>query len=635
MSARKGSAKGSRTASARSSRARGVREKKASPRSGPGAKTPGRAGTARSARASTVRKVAPGRETTPAEGTAAPSLAMLTRGAAQPKKARATRSDRKSGTVRPKKGQERKDAVQSKAEMDPAGAARADGAGPAEPDLTDVPEPDLTSPTAANPAGAAEGDLARPALTLVPVEVDVSASGDAPAPAPPAASSDGGDMLPLPDAPFHPLLEELGRDELSVLLYVSLLPKETAQLVKALRLSQPGFRREGLGPFQRCDLLADELSVSPACLEAVLGAMRKAWERPVLSGWPLAPAAAADLLDACSGDGALPLALWRVLCDPERDVRSEAKPFLKLLFDELYGPAPASEGGSAPSSPHGEEVIANERRAEDAEGGPASAEDEEEDEELLDARRQVKAVSFQLEEARRKLEYADKRAESTRVKAEEAREKLQSWLKDARAREAKAVEESARARDAADAARADLERLRAELSALRKEDAAQEAQRLRGEVRELEARAGALEARLERARDRERELESEVARARSAAPAGSPSAAGPSAQPPEEPEDAATWLMPVYTREFYSSLEGWDRRIQRAAFKQAGLLALDHRHPSLRALALEGLPGYFRVRVATDVRLLYRRTDRQNTIEILSLIDREDLDRYIKQAKTR
>ncbi len=93
--------------------------------------------------------------------------------------------------------------------------------------------------------------------------------------------------------------------------------------------------------------------------------------------------------------------------------------------------------------------------------------------------------------------------------------------------------------------------------------------------------------------------------------------------------------MPVYTREFYDSLEGWDRRIQRAAFKQAALLAQDHRHPSLRALPLEGLPGYYRVRVATDVRLLYRRTEKQNTVEILSLIDREDLDRYVRQAKTR
>jgi hypothetical protein len=41
------------------------------------------------------------------------------------------------------------------------------------------------------------------------------------------------------------------------------------------------------------------------------------------------------------------------------------------------------------------------------------------------------------------------------------------------------------------------------------------------------------------------------------------------------------------------------------------------------------------VRVATDVRLIYRRSERQNEVEILSLIDREDLDRYIRQAKTR
>ena len=102
-----------------------------------------------------------------------------------------------------------------------------------------------------------------------------------------------------------------------------------------------------------------------------------------------------------------------------------------------------------------------------------------------------------------------------------------------------------------------------------------------------------------------------------------------------EGADVETWLFPVYTREFYDSLEGWDRRIQRAAFKQAHLLALDHRHPSLRALPLEGLTGYYRVRVATDVRLIYRRPERQNVVEILSLIDREDLDRYIRQAKTR
>jgi mRNA-degrading endonuclease RelE of RelBE toxin-antitoxin system len=209
------------------------------------------------------------------------------------------------------------------------------------------------------------------------------------------------------------------------------------------------------------------------------------------------------------------------------------------------------------------------------------------------------------------------------------------------------VDEAARARESAEAAERERARLDRELAAARAADAAVEAHRLRGALRDAEARVGALEARLERAQERERALEAQLARAQEAARAapgeGSPAGeargggdAGRAAGGEGEGEEAlATWLLPVYTREFYDSLDGWDRRIQRAAFKQASLLAQDHRHPSLRALPLEGLPGYYRVRVATDVRLLYRRSERQNTVEILSLIDREDLDRYIKQAKTR
>ncbi len=166
--------------------------------------------------------------------------------------------------------------------------------------------------------------------------------------------------------------------------------------------------------------------------------------------------------------------------------------------------------------------------------------------------------------------------------------------------------------------------------------AAAEAHRARGLARELEGRVASLEARLARELERERQLEAALeARARDEVGRAAPAAATPGPDADEPEEAPATWLMPVYTREFYDSLDGWDRRIQRAAFKQAALLAQDHRHPSLRALPLEGLPGYYRVRVATDVRLLYRRAERQNTIEILSLIDREDLDRYVRQAKTR
>ena len=99
-------------------------------------------------------------------------------------------------------------------------------------------------------------------------------------------------------------------------------------------------------------------------------------------------------------------------------------------------------------------------------------------------------------------------------------------------------------------------------------------------------------------------------------------------------EEASTFLIPIFTREFYDSIQRWDRRMQRAAFDKVSLLARDWRHGSLRAIALEGLPGYYRIRIATDVRLIYRRGEGK-TVEILSLIDREDLDRYIRQARTR
>jgi hypothetical protein len=414
-----------------------------------------------------------------------------------------------------------------------------------------------------------------------------------------------------PDPSFDVPLHELSRDTLSVFLYLALLPEETVPLVKELGLSQPGFRQEALGDVQRCDLLADEVRAAPERREPVMAALRKALERPVLADAAIDRAIAADLLDAALSEVPGPLALWRVLCDPDPAVRAEAAPFLDRLAKHYYGPAPKDGAGAARPAP------------------PADP--------LKEAERARADLARRLEDAERRLDHAEARAESARKKGDEAREKLQAWLKDARAREAQAVEDAARARAAAEAAAREAARLEAELAAARAQDAVVEARRLRGALEDAQARAGALEARLERARERESELERDLGRLRgaaSAAPTASPAADAAEAE--GEPEDApATWLMPVYTREFYDSLDGWDRRVQRAAFKQAALLAQDHRHPSLRALPLEGLPGYYRVRVATDVRLLYRRTERQNTIEILSLIDREDLDRYIKQAKTR
>jgi hypothetical protein len=413
---------------------------------------------------------------------------------------------------------------------------------------------------------------------------------------------------PSGDAPLH----ELTRDALSVFLYVALLPEETRALVKTLRLSVPGFRTEALGDVERCDVLSDEIQASPAARAEVLDLVRKAFGPLPLPASSLSPESADDLLDVGGSEQGIVLALWRVLADPDVAVRARAVPVLDRLAAQYYRPPPA---GEAPAEGLGEPAP-----------GPGDV-------------GRLMGLEQELEKVRA-------RAEDTRLKAEAQRDKLQAQLKEARAREAQAVDEAARAREAADEARRARERAEGMLAAAQSTDAAAEAARARAALRDAESRAAGLEARLAREEERRRSLEEDLVRAR-ALPrrAESESAesqeqvrarAGAEERDAAESEEASsTWLMPIYTREFYDSLEGWDRRIQRAAFKQANLLAQDHRHPSLRALPLEGLPGYYRVRVATDVRLLYRRAERQNTVEILSLIDREDLDRYIKQAKTR
>jgi hypothetical protein len=419
----------------------------------------------------------------------------------------------------------------------------------------------------------------------------------------------------LPDPQGDVALQDLSRDALSVLVYVALLPEEALAIFRSLRLSVPGFRPEALNDVEVCDAIADEIRARPEARTGVLDALRKAYGGMPLPDVPLDGLGADDLLTVGSSEHGLTFALWRVLADPDAEVRGKALPVLEKLAKDYYGPSPAGAKGRAKDDP-GERL----RKLEDG----------------LAAERKVTAGL--REELKRAKDEAAERVETARRKGEEGREKLQSWLKEARAHEAQAVADAKRARESADEAGRARERAEAALAAAKATDEAAEAAKARAAARDLEGKVGSLEARLSRQDERIRELEAETtARGRNDEDRTVPAAPVPPATTDaDEPEEApATWLMPVYTREFYDSLEGWDRRIQRAAFKQAALLAQDHRHPSLRALPLEGLPGYYRVRVATDVRLLYRRTERQNTVEILSLIDREDLDRYVRQAKTR
>jgi chromosome segregation ATPase len=230
-----------------------------------------------------------------------------------------------------------------------------------------------------------------------------------------------------------------------------------------------------------------------------------------------------------------------------------------------------------------------------------------------------------VQELRKELDEARKSAERANVEKESARDQLTSARGEIAARE-KALGET---RDELAQARSELIRTSAELGRLTAAGegrALSDARRLGDENRSLSEKLRlALEERDE-LRDKLTETPLQVPVMRTSA------VAEPEALP--STEEASTFLIPIFTREFYDSIQNWDRRMQRAAFDKVTLLARDWRHGSLRALALEGLPGYYRIRIATDVRLIYRRGE-GNQLEILSLIDREDLDRYIRQARTR
>ncbi|MGZ6125095.1 MAG: type II toxin-antitoxin system RelE family toxin, partial [Myxococcales bacterium] len=213
---------------------------------------------------------------------------------------------------------------------------------------------------------------------------------------------------------------------------------------------------------------------------------------------------------------------------------------------------------------------------------------------------------------------------------EKERDSIRDQLAASRADVVEREKTVAEVREELSSVRAELTRASAEvarLTAAGEGRALSDARRLADENRSLSERV--------RAAVEERDgLRAQLATAQKA-PAAAPAPAAPAEEEAlPSAEEASTFLIPYFTREFYDSIQRWDRRMQRAAFDKVSLLARDWRHGSLRAIALEGLPGYYRIRIATDVRLIYRRGE-GNTVEILSLIDREDLDRYIRQARTR
>ncbi len=390
--------------------------------------------------------------------------------------------------------------------------------------------------------------------------------------------------IPISTAPLP--LEQLDARALGEFLELCFADRRLLELCGELRLYSPGYRLESMPPNQVARLLADEARAAKDAGQLLDTAIREALRNPVLEGKPLTDEHYRDLLELFTGDPLQHLArlAWRALIDPDEKLRAYALSAIDLGVEALDAPAKAKAPPRKPQLPA--EVV----------------------------------------ELRKELEEARKTAFRVEKERDSLREQLAASRADIVAREKTVAE----VREELSGVRAELTRASAELARL---TAAGEGRAL-SDARRLADENRSLSERLRAAAEERDGLRAQLAAAQKAAAVVPAPAAPVEDEALPSAEEASTFLIPYFTREFYDSIQRWDRRMQRAAFDKVSLLARDWRHGSLRAIALEGLPGYYRIRIATDVRLIYRRGE-GNTVEILSLIDREDLDRYIRQARTR
>ena len=427
------------------------------------------------------------------------------------------------------------------------------------------------------PGAPAEGDEGRAGAE--PGAAVGSGEGTASAPGPGATEEPP--LAPISKAPLP--FELLPPDFLGAFFEICFPDRRLLELCRELQLTTPGYRLEALPPDQVARVLADEVLEAKDARARLDAAVREALRSPALEGVALGAAELGELLDLQTvGDPLQQLArvAWKALGagDEGKQLALDCiEEGISALEQQAKGTAKKHARPPPPDARQAEEAV---KRADRAEKERSAMR-----EQLSAARVEIATREQKLGEQARDL--AQLRAEQARLSAEVSRLTA--------AGEGRALSD---ARRAMDEARVLAEKLRAA---------------------EAELRAA-----VERAELAERRLRSATAAPQVAAPV-----------PEELPsdEEAASFLVPVLTREFYDSIDRWDRRMQRAAFDKIHRLAHDWRHGSLRAIPLEGVPGYYRIRVATDVRLIYRRDGAQ--LEILSLIDREDLDRYIRQARTR
>jgi len=391
------------------------------------------------------------------------------------------------------------------------------------------------------------------------------------------------------------LLSPLSEDEQTTFIVVSLPEPVLRKLVGRLGTAPKGTRLDSLSVWELADTLVDYYASDAEVAAELDRTLRRELDAP-----PLGPA-----VDAAGGGGAV-TALLLESKDPARDL---AWALLAAAREEDRALAPRLVQTIIAEFDHADEH---------AKGTQARPKSESQ-------------VVRETERLARKAEKEAQRADSQRERALQRVDDLKARLVELEqgiAAAKKALRESERAHEKAVAERDKVVKDRDGLRTRLQSGTAAEVVRLTEELDSAARQTRSLEAELDETREREAELTTKL-RALEQAGAARPLAVEPSSI---EPSPGAVWCTPIFTDEFYDSIRRWDRRIVRGTFEKVSRLCEDWRHPSLRAIALEGLPGYHRIRIATDVRLIYRPLD-GNRLEILSLIDREDLQRYIRSVK--
>lgn len=391
------------------------------------------------------------------------------------------------------------------------------------------------------------------------------------------------------------LLTPLTADERTTFLVVALPVKTLRKLVGRLGTAEKGTRVDALSVWDLAWSLVDYYDSDVEVAALVDRTLRRDVGESPLAGAVAGPGAAASVVELVlrSRDPARDLA-WALLAWGGDGVGPLASELVQTIIHEYdEADARAKEEAEAPRP----------------EPEPSSPEDD-----------VTKTLEKEAARARSAEERVRKRIGDMKDRLVELEKGIEAARRDARAAE------EARVRVAAE-----RDRLVEEKDALRarvQSGTAAEVGRLTGELETARRRVRALESEVDETREAEAALTARVRALEEQRPARP-------ATPAEDDERAvvpATWSLPIFTDEFYESIRRWDRKIVRIAFEKIARLAEDWRHPSLRAIPLEGLPGVYRIRIASDVRLMYRPLD-GGRVEVLSLIDREDLQRYIRQAK--